>query len=259
MRPKTIPYLAALSAAVICLVTVFVLVHSPAARAQSGSFQVSQHGHSVGTASFQLTPTARGYSSSSLVRVAMQGLTYALSKDERLTRADHLVQAQVSATVNGTAVELIASPQKGQVVLDFSANGRKSTTRLAEHPSAVLLTDFDPGALQTLLDVAVRQNNRDLWAIVPKHAGFIDPVQLATYEDMQGTLDGKPVAVHHLVATIAGAKTELFSGPQNQLLQAELPEDGFALVRTGFVLKPPAKAPAPPPQPAPQTQPSPAQ
>jgi hypothetical protein len=43
------------------------------------------------------------------------------------------------------------------------------------------------------------------------------------------------------VATIAGAKTDLFSGPQNQLLQAELPQSGFALVRKGFVMTPPAK------------------
>ena len=45
---------------------------------------------------------------------------------------------------------------------------------------------------------------------------------------------------------IAGANTDLFSGPENQLLQAELPQKGFALVRKGFVLKPPAKPIVPP-------------
>ena len=72
------------------------------------------------------------------------------------------------------------------------------------------------------------------------------PIQLATYADEQGTLDGKPIAVHHLVATIAGATTELFSGPENQLLQAELSQQGFAVVRKGFVLTPPTKPGAPP-------------
>jgi hypothetical protein len=76
---------------------------------------------------------------------------------------------------------------------------------------------------------------------VPKQAGSVAPVSLATYPDEQGTLDGKPIAVHHLVATINGASTNLFAGPENQLLQAELPQPGFALVRKGFVLKPPAK------------------
>ena len=71
-------------------------------------------------------------------------------------------------------------------------------------------------------------------------------MQLATYADQEGTLDGKPITVHHLVATIAGANTDIFSGPENQLLQAELPQEGFALIRKGFVLKPPAKPIVPP-------------
>ena len=66
------------------------------------------------------------------------------------------------------------------------------------------------------------------------------PVVLATYADEQGTQDGKPITVHHLVATIAGGRTDLFSGPENQLMQAELPQAGFALVRKGFVLAAPA-------------------
>jgi hypothetical protein len=70
---------------------------------------------------------------------------------------------------------------------------------------------------------------------------------LATYADEAGTLDGKAIAVHHLVATIAGARTDLFSGPENQLLQAELPQAGFALVRKGFVLTPPVRPQAAPP------------
>jgi hypothetical protein len=76
---------------------------------------------------------------------------------------------------------------------------------------------------------------------VPKQSGSIVPISLATYADEQGTLDGKPISVHHQVASIEGAKTDLFSGPESQLLQAELPQEGFALVRKGFVLKPPTK------------------
>jgi hypothetical protein len=128
--------------------------------------------------------------------------------------------------------------------------------RIDPHPAAVFLPDFDPGALETLLALAVAGNNGDLWAIIPKQSGSqigsIQAIQLATYADEKGTLDGKPVIVHHLVAMIAGAATHLFSGPENQLLQAELPQQGFALVRKGFVLTPPAKAGAAPDQSAQQ-------
>jgi len=219
---------------------------------ESGNFVIAQHGHEVGTASFHFTATRGGYDSTSLVKVAMQGLDYALSKTEQLSSANQLEHVQLSAIVNGEAVNVVAAPDAAQFLLNISASGKSSTTRLAGHPGAVFLADFDPGALETLLALAVTKNNRDLWVILPKNAGSIEPVQLATYADQQGTLDGKPITVHHLVATIAGAQTDLFSGPESQLLQAEMPQGAFALVRKGFVLTPPAKPDAPP-EPPPST------
>jgi hypothetical protein len=217
----------------------------PAAQAQSGSFQVSLHGHQIGTAGFRFTAASGGYDSTSTVRVAMQGLDYTFSKTEQLTSANHLRHVQLSAVVNNSAVTVVAAPDSAQFLLNISASGKSTTVRLPAHPGAVFLPDFDPGALETLLALAVTQNNRDLWAILPKKSGTqdasIEPVQLATYPDAKGTLDGKPIVVHHLIATIAGAHTDLFSGPENQLLQAELSDQGFALVRDGFVLTPPSK------------------
>jgi hypothetical protein len=220
-----------------------------AAEAQSGSFQVSQLGHQVGTASFEFIPTQGGFDSNSLVRVSMKGLDYALSKTEQLSADNELRHVQLSATVNGSAVFITAKPESARFLFNVSANGRSSTAVLDGHAAAIFLPDFDPGALETLLALGVSRNNRDLWAVFPKQSGdqpaTVAPIQLATYADEQGTLDGKPIAVHHLVATINNTRTELFSGPENQLLQAELPQQGFALVRKGFVLTPPAKAPAP--------------
>jgi len=224
----------------------FVTTGLSTALAQQGSFTINQNAAAVGTASFNVAATPDGYDSASMVRVSMQGLDYALSENERLSSANQLEHVELSATVNGSAVHVTAAPDAAQLLMNISANGRSSTTRLAAHPAAVFLPDFDPAALETLLAMAVNHNNRDLWAIIPKQAGSVVPVQLATYADQQGTLDGKPVVVHHLIATIAGGTTELFSGPANQLLLAELPQEGFALVRKGFVLTPPSRPEAPP-------------
>ena len=219
---------------------------SAGALGQSGSFSVSQNGKPVGTAMFNLVPNqSGGFDSTSSVRVNMQGLNYAFSKTEVLSVSMDLVHVQLSATVNGSAVN--------------SANGRRSTRQLAGHQQTAFLPDFDPGGLQSLLILGSKSNNRDLWAIIPKQAGSVESVQLAIYPDEEGTLNGSPVTVHHVVATIAGAITDLFSGPKNELLQAELPQDGFALVQNGFVLKPPTKAPAPPVPPAPKAQGPPAE
>lgn len=229
-----------------------LLAAPQAASAQAGNFVVSQNGHSVGTASYNFAATPDGYDSTSVVRVSMQGLEYALSKTEHLSSSNQLQHVQLSAIVNDSAVNVTAAPDSAQFLMNISANGRSSTTRLDAHNFAVFLPDFDAGALETLLALAVSNNNRDLWAILPKGQGTIEPIQLATYADQAGTLDGKPIAVHHLIATIAGNSTDLFSGPENQLLQAELPQQGFALVRKGFVLTPPAR-PLAPPEPPPAT------
>lgn len=210
--------------------------------AQSASFTVSQNGKQVGTASYRFTATAAGHDSESLIQVSMQGLTYQLSKTETLDAARHLKHVLASGIVNGSAVNVIAKPDAANLLLNISANGRSTTTRLAAHPAAVFLADFDPGALETLLKLNLAQNGVDLWAIIPKQAGSVAQVTVTAEAPEQGTLDSKPIAVQHLTATINGAKTELFAGPKNELLQAELPEAGFALVRTGFVLTPPKTA-----------------
>jgi len=242
-RPRISSFIAFAALFAVCSIS-----PSQKASAQSTDFTVSQHGKPVGTASFNFVPTTVGFDSTSIVRVSMQGLDYQLSKTEKLSPSHVLAHVQLSAIVNGSAVHVTAAPDSAQLLMNISANGRSSTKRLDAHNLAVFLPDFDPGALETLLALAAANNNRDLWAILPKQSGSVDPVQLATYPDEKGTLDGKPVTVHHLVATIAGLDTHLFSGPENQLLQAELPQEGFALLRNGFVLTPPAKPIAPPSQ-----------
>ncbi|HEV2134021.1 MAG TPA: hypothetical protein VGR47_07130 [Terracidiphilus sp.] len=224
------------------------LIIAPGVSAQAGSFAILLKGARVGTATCNFATTTKGYDSTSVVNISLQGLEYSLSKTEALSSSNELQHVFLSAVVNGEAVTINAVPDAGQVILDISANGRKTTTRLSAHAGAVVMPDFDPGALETLLALAVERNNHDLWAIIPKNAGTIAPVQLATYADEQGTLDGRIIAVHHIVVTITGAKADLFSGPDNRLLQAELPQQGFAIVRNGFVLKPPGRAPAPPAQ-----------
>ena len=70
--------LAALSPAVRSQLSVHAGGSSPSGpesgNFDSGYFEIAQHGHAVGTASFHFTATREGYDSTSLVKVAMQGL-----------------------------------------------------------------------------------------------------------------------------------------------------------------------------------------
>ena len=217
-----------------------------AAPAQSASFDVALRGQTVGSANYQFRRAAEGIESESSVRLSTKGVDYAFSKSEQLSAAHQLRKAEINAVVNGAAVHLTALVQGSEIKMNASANGRTTSNTLSAQGAAVFLPDFDPGALQTLLTLSAGRNGRDLWLVIPRQAGSVAQVKMATLADEQGTLEGKSVVVHHLVATCDGASVNLFADAGNQLLQAELPQAGFALVRKGFVLTPPSKAPPPP-------------
>ena len=101
---------------------VTLIASAPAASAQSASFIVSQHGKSVGKASFNFTASSSGYDSTALVIINMKGLDYSLSKTERLSPANHLRHVQLSAAVNGSAVNI------PPIQIRYQASPRSSST-----------------------------------------------------------------------------------------------------------------------------------
>ena len=85
---------------VLTLVALPVAAQVRPSGVDAGSFEVAQHGHPVGSASFRFATTPTGYASTSVVKVALQGLDYALSKTEHLSPAGQLRHALISAVVN---------------------------------------------------------------------------------------------------------------------------------------------------------------
>jgi hypothetical protein len=229
-----------------------------AAQARAQSFSISQNGKSVGTASLSIKQAAGGFDSTSGTKIDMPGLKYNFSENAALDTGYHLSKVQLTGSVNGTTATVNVIPQGQQFLMKINANGQVTNTPLGFHRETVFLADFDPGALQTLLNLGAAHNNRDMWALIPKQTGSIVALRIATNADMQGTLNGKPVEVHHLTVTYGSDKTELFSSPRNELLQAEWTDEGFALVRQGFKLTPSARPnAAPPAAPPPDATPAP--
>ena len=226
------------------------------AQLDAQSFTLSQNGKSVGTANLLLNRAGAGFAATSAANIDMPGLKYKFSENESLDAGYHLTKVQLNGSVNGTSATVNASPQGQQFVMKINANGSVTNTPLAFHPQSVFFPDFDPGALQVLLNLGAAHNNANIWALIPKQTGSIAALRIATNADMQGTLNGKPITVHHLTVTFGTSKTELFSSPGNELLQAEWTDEGFAMVRQGFKLTPPARPGAPPPAPAQPAQPS---
>jgi hypothetical protein len=227
-----------------------------ASQLHAQDFALSQNGKSVGKANLSLKQASGGLEEKSEAKIDMPGLKYDISEHEMLNARYHLAQADLKGSVNGSSATVNALPQGQQIVMKISANGNVTNTPLESHPLSVFFPDFDPGALQVLLNLGAAHNNAGLWALIPKQSGSVAALRIATNADMNGTLDGRPVTVHHLTVTGTNSKSELFSGPSNELLQAEWTDEGFAMVRNGFKLTPPARPGAPPPAPAQPAQPA---
>jgi len=232
---------------------ILALVAALAVAAPAQSYLVSQNGKQVGTASLALNSAAQGYALTSGVKIKMKDLTYSFTQTAALDAGYHLNSAQLSGVVNGAAATVNTVRAGQQFLMKINADGHVTSQPLAFYPGAVLMPDFDPGALQLILNQGAAVNNRDIWALIPKQTGMEYALSIATKADEQGVLNGQSIPVHHLTITSDAGTIELFSTPSNQLLQAEWTDQAFALVRQGFKLKPPARAPGPPPQPA-QTQ-----
>ncbi len=232
-----------------------------AAEANAQSFILSQNGKSVGTASLSVKQVGGGFDSTSGAKIDMPGLKYSFTEDAKLDGSYRLSNAQLNGSVNGTNATVTAAPAGQQFVMKI--DGKATTAPLPFHPLTALVPDFDPGGLQAVLNMGAAHNNRDIWALIPKQTGSISALRITTKADEQGTLDGKPIAVHHLTVASDMGSTEVFSSPTNQILQAEWTSEGFAMVRQGFKLTPPKRPGAAPPaapkqpatqQPAPQQQ-----
>jgi hypothetical protein len=237
---------------VLMVTAAAVLAGLMAAEANAQSFTLSQNGKSVGTASLSMKQGSGGYQSSSNAKVDMPGLKYSFSQNASLNMGYQLGRSELKGSVNGTDATVDAAQSGQQFVMKI--NGQPSTAPLPFHPNTALLPDFDPAGLQTVLLLGAAHNNRDIWALIPKQTGSISALKIATKPDEQGTLDGRAIAVHHLSIASDAGSSEVFSGPSNELLQAEWTDEGFALVRQGFKLTPPkhpySAPPAQPQQPA---------
>jgi len=217
------------------------------ASAGAQSFILSQNGKQVGSANLSVKHDGQWIETASGAKVDMPGLKYSFNENAVFDGGYHISNVKLNGIINGTAATVEGKAAGSQFQMKITANGNTTNTPLAMHRNSVFFPDFDPAALQALLTVSATGGNQELWTLVPKETGTVQSVQLAPNADMQGTLDGQAVTVHHQTLTYGTEKAEMFSSQRNELLQVEWTDEGFAMVRQGFKLTPSAKPTAQPP------------
>ena len=108
-----------------------------------------------------------------------------------------------------------------------------------------------------LLNLAARHPGTPISALIPKQTGILSTATLAPQADVQGTLNGKALTLHHSSLTIGSVVSELYYDSRNRILEVDIPSQTFAVVRENFQLQPPPPPPANEGQQSQPTQPQP--
>jgi hypothetical protein len=214
------------------------------------SYTIEQNGKTLGAASYTIENAPNKYIVTSSGKMAEDKFSYAFSNTQKLDTSLNLITDQLSGVVNGKAVSFSAAsdPTGRQFKLNISANGTQQTNALDRNKNSVLLTDLDPAGYLLLIQVAMR-NPAHSWALIPKENGFLVPVTFSPQPDTQGHLNDQSLPVKYVSAAISSQNAitvELFYSPDGQLLEADLPEQNFYVIRDGFKLTNRPKPPAPP-------------
>ncbi len=221
------------------------------------SYTIEQSGKKLGTASYTIQNAPNKYLITSTGKMAEDKFSYAFSNTQKLDLSLNLITDQLSGVVNGKAVSFNATsdPTGRQFKLDISANGTQQTNAVDRNQNAVLLTDLDPVGYLLLAKIAMRSPAHS-WGLIPKENGFLVPITFSPQPDQQGHLNGQSIPVKYVSAAVGtqnAVTVELFYTPEGHLLEADLPQQNFYVIRDGFKLtNRPNPAPphgeAPPPQ-----------
>jgi len=204
------------------------------------NYSIEQNGKKLGSASYTIESQPNKFLVTSTGKMSDGKFTYAFSNTQKVDRSLNLITDQLSGVVNGKAVSFSASsdPTGRQFKLDISADGTRQNNAVDRNQNAVLLTDLDPAAYLLLARVAMRTPSHS-WALIPKENGFLVPVTFTPQPDTQGHLNGQAIPVKYTSAAIGGQNAitiQLFYSPDGQLLEADLPQQNFYVIREGFKL-----------------------
>jgi hypothetical protein len=214
------------------------------------NYSIEQNGKKLGTATYTVQNAPNKYLVTSSGKMTLEKFNYAFSNSQKLDTSLNLISNQLSGVVNGKAVSFKAAsdPTGRQLQIDVSANGQQENNTVDRNQNTVLLTDLDPSAYALLTHIALRSPSHS-WALIPKENGFLVPVTFSAKPDTKGVLDGRNVPVKYSSAAVSSQNAitiELFYAPDGTLLEADLPEQNFYVIRDGFHLTNRPKPPAPP-------------
>ena len=244
-----------------------IAAHPQNLTAGSANYSVYQGDKVVGSADYNIQPASNGYTVTSHGKLNLTKFSYSFTNTQHLDGNRNLVSDQLTGTVNGNAVTftVTSDPTGRQFQISISANGKQTQNTVDRHQHLVLLPDLDPAAYMLLTRV-VMDNPPSSWILIPKQDGILVPSTITRGTSVHGRLNGSLMDVQHATVSMNSENpinVDLFYTSDGSVLEADLAQQNFFVVRDGFKLvdRPKPSAPANPPpsnqQPPQQSNPEP--
>jgi hypothetical protein len=232
---------------------------APGVPAGDAHFNIVQanDGKNAGSADCTAATAPGGYHITSHGDLKMPKFTYTFTNESRLDSELNVVHDQLSGSVNGSpATFSLGSDASGrQFQVSITAKGQTTTNSFDRHQHTVLLPDLDPAGYTAIAHFALA-HPATTWIVIPKQNGLLVPAQYNAQPDVHGTFHGQPVDAHHVSVVVSdqnGFTVEVYYTGEGALLEADLPEQNFYVIRDDFKLQnrphyAPPRGEAPPPQ-----------
>ena len=244
-----------------------VVSHAQNLTAGSANYSVYQGDKVVGSADYDIQPVSTGYTVTSHGKLNLTKFSYSFTNTQHLDGSRNLVSDQLTGTVNGSAVTftVTSDPSGRQFQISINANGKQTQNTVDRHQHLVLLPDLDPAAYMLLTRV-VMDNPPSSWILIPKQDGILVPSTITRGTSVHGRLNGSLMDVQYATVSMNSENpinVDLFYTSDGSVLEADLTQQNFFVVRDGFKLvdRPKPSAPVNPPpssqQPPQQSNPQP--
>lgn len=208
--------------------------------AGSSHYTVFQNDKNVGSSEFTVAPTAAGYTITSRGDLRLTKVSYSFTNSQNLDHMLNLVSDRISGTVNGSPVTFAVNsdPTGKQFNITVTAKGKTTQNTVDRHQHLALLPDLDAAGYMLLTQVGL-ENPQVSWALIPKENGLVVPTVYQPDPGVRGRLNGREIPVSHMTVTVSAQNAisvELFYGQDGSLLEADLPQQNFYVIRDGFKL-----------------------
>jgi hypothetical protein len=220
-----------------------VFAQAPTVPAGQSHFSIVQvnDGKTVGSTDCSVATAPGGYQISSHGDLKMAKFTYTFTNENRLDSQLNVVHDQLSGTVNGAQVtfHVGSDPSGRQFQVSIDASGKTTTNTFDRHQHTTLLPDLDSAAYTEMVHFAL-ERPANTWIVIPKQNGLLVPAEYTAQPDVHATFHGQPVDAHHtsvIVSDQNGFSVELYYTSEGALLEADLPEQNFYVIRDDFKLQ----------------------